>query len=214
MTAIIDRNWLMPFLFTKLSLKGFLKSVAKRLSGYKYLQYFQLRCTKVEGIDVTMHFLKSLSKLKKLRAISIDVTGILEKNSTIGKAIKCLKSLTRLDLNFLQKPVDIFETVQVIKYCSSLQVLRLNLSGCKFDTSALILLNDLPKSLKALQYLIINLNNTNISNEDLEFLIQALDKCPNLVYIKLYTEGCKNLSWYYKAKIYARERFDMFSKIC
>jgi len=151
--------------------------------------------------------LDSLSRLKKIKALSLEIPDQAVKINYMSKKLATFKGLTRLNLNFYVQNGQIKNIINAIKSCSRLKVLRLNLSNCSVTSEHIIKISETISKLRSLEYLIIHLDNTEISTQDVNYLQDKINKHHKLLYYKIYVFGCPKVSWMMRASQYAQENF-------
>jgi len=214
LTAKIDVRSVIPLLMTRVPIRSMIQKLGKKLRELRNLQQVQIGWSQVESLSIEETLIDSLSRLKKIRALSIELADDVNKINFISKKLATFKGLNRLELNFAIQRSNILPIFKSIKACSRLKILKIDLSDCKVSSDLLNRMSETIIKLRSLEYLLIDLNNTEVTTEDITVLKEKIAKHQKIQYFKVYIYGCPNVSMLMKLQLYMQENWNNMSKLC
>ena len=208
LSVFLGADQIVPLLMTKVSIRRLVKVLGQRLSRLRNLESAEIGSSHLNAFRIEETLIESLTKMKKISSLSLGVPDNQPKINFIARKLVNLKTLTRLNLNFYVANTNIKPILNSLKCCSRLQILTLNLEDCVINSEIIYKLAETLKMMKKLEYIIIHLQNTAVKDDEVKFLYETIESHKSVTYFKIYLDGCSELSWYLRAKIYAKENFN------
>lgn len=203
----MDVREILPLLMTTVPIKKIVKSLGRKLSKLRNLEKAEIGSSNMNAFGIEETLIESLTKMKKITSLTLGIPDNQNKINFIAKKLMYLKAITRLNLNFSVANVNIKPILNSLRYCSRLEVLRVNLEDCIINSEVIIKLAEVIRKMKKLEFLIIHLENTSVEDAEIKLLYETIETHKNLYYFKIYVDGCTELSWWLRARIYAKENF-------
>jgi len=198
---------ILPLLMTPTPIRPLVKALGKRLSRLRNLESAEIGSSHLNAFCIEETLIEALTKMKKISSLSLGIPDNQKKINFIAKKLVHLKTITRLNLDFFVANNNLKPILNSLRWCSRLQVLRINLANCTVDASVILKIAEMLKTLRKLEYLIIHLDNTDVEDEEIKLLYETIEEHCRVGYFKIYLDGCTKLSWWLRAMIYTKENF-------
>ncbi len=208
LSLFLGAEEIIPLLLTNSSIRPLLKAIGQRLSRLSNLESAEIGSSNLNAFSIEEILIDSLTKMKKLKSLSLGVPDNQVKINFIAKKLVNMKTMTRLELNFFVANTNAKPIINNLKYCSRIQYLTVNLTDCSVNSDLVTKLGESIKYMKKLERVIIRLDRTEVQDEELKFLYETLESHKNISYFKVYMNECSEISFWLKARIYAKENFN------
>jgi len=206
-SVFLDVREIIPLLLTTVAIRPLIKTLGQRLSRLRNLEAAEIGSSHLDVFCIEETLIESLTKMKKITSLSLGVPDNQKKINFIAKKLINLKRITRLTLNFSVQNANIKPILNNLKCFLNLKILQVSLASCAVNSEIISKLAETIKKMRKLEYLIIHLEDTTVQDADVELLYEEIEEHPRMEYFKIYMDGCKNLSWWLRTKIYAKENF-------
>ena len=204
LSVFLNSADIIPLLMTTVSIRPMIKSLGHRLSRLRNLEAAEIGTSQMNAFSIEETLMESLAKMKKITSLTIGIPDNQNKINVIAKKLGHLKWIRKLNLNFYVENASIKPILNILKCCSRLQELTINLKDCIVNTEIIMKLSEVIKKMRKLACLVIHLENTLIEDAELKYLYDTIENESKVGSFKICTKGCPNLTWLTRAKIYAR----------
>lgn len=208
LSVFLNSADILPLLMTTVSIRPLIKSLGHRLSRLRNLEAAEIGPSQMNAFSIEETLMESFAKMKKITSLTIGIPDNQNKINVIAKKLGHLKWIKKLNLNFYVENASIKPVLNVLKSCARLQELTINLKECTVNTDIITKLGEVLRKMKKLANLVIHLENTQITDQDLKFLYDTIENESKVGSFKINTKGCPNLTWFTRAKIYARKNMN------
>ena len=205
LTVVLDAQEIIPLLLTTVSIRPLIKTLGRRLSRLQNLEAAEIGSSQMNAFGIEETLIESVSKIKKITSLSLDIPDNQNKINIIAKKLANLKRITSLTLNFSVNTSNVRPVLNKIKMYSRLEVLKIDLSDCSFAPDLLSKLAEILKKIKKLEYFNLNLQRTAVKDDEIKLLYTTIEGLPRMEYFRFHVEGCSELSWWWRARLYAKK---------
>lgn len=205
LSVVLDAQEIIPLLLTTVSIRPLIKTLGRRLSRLQNLEAAEIGSSHMNAFSIEETLLESVSKIKKITSLSLEIPDNQNKINVIAKKLVNFKRITRLTLHFSVKNSNIKPILNRIKLCSRLEVLKIDLSDCSLAPDLMCKLAEILKKMKKLEFFNLNLRRTAVKDDEMKLLYNTVESLPRIENFRFHVEGCSELSWLWKAKLYAKK---------
>ena len=206
-SVFLDVTEIIPLLLTNISIRPLIKTLGQRLSRLRNLEAAEIGSSHLDAFCIEETLIESLTKMKKITSLSLGIPDNQKKINFIAKKLINLKRITRLNVNFSVKNANIKPILNNLKCFLRLEVLTVTLTSCTVTEEIISKLAETIRKMRKLEYLIIHLEDTRVKDPEIMLLYDVIENHPYIEYFKIYLDGCPNLSWWLRARIYAKGNF-------
>jgi len=205
LSVYLNATEVLPLLLTTVSIRPLVRSLGQRLSRLRNVESAEIGTSQLNALSIEETLIESITKMKKITALSLGIPDNQNKINVIAKKLVHLKRITKLNLDFFVEAANIKPIFNSLRCCSRLQELKINLKDCTVTPELIYKLGETLKKMKKLEHFILHIENTTVQDEEINYLYETIENNSRIGYFKIFVHGCPNLSWWMRAKIYAKK---------